>query len=161
MATFDVDTLVDIGSDREILSENTSRNQGEGDNEKPDEEINEVLITEDFDIDEEIDFDVETLTIIDDSVTLSSELMIHHDVAVQLQNVGFEDVHLQFIPDVVPAAIESISNVPTPKATANKMCPSCGRSYSKATNLEKHLKICRKTKGRIIIPEILILHFTC
>ena len=136
-----------------MASNDDTRTDAQEENTKELEEA--FFITDDFDVDEDIDFDIETLKIIDDSVTTSAELIIHHDVSEQLKKAGFEDlpVHLEFIPDIAPAKIESSSITPNiqkkDSTTKNKMCPSCGRSYSKSAYLDKHLKICRRgSKGK-------------
>ena len=67
----------------------------------------------DWDVDEDINF--ESLKIFDDTERRSTEITIHHDVAQQLQAMGCEEVHLTFIPDVVPTNMNEIKNVPPAK----------------------------------------------
>ena len=74
---------------------------------------------EDWDFDEDVDF--ENLRIFDDTERKATEIIIHHDIAQQLQELGFDEVNLTFIPDAVPKQIEK---------TISKTESSCNISAS-------------------------------
>ena len=107
---------------------------------------------------DELDVDCELLSqirIIDESPSKSTEIVIHQDLAEQLRLSGFEDIPIQFIPDVKPVEIvpvhgqgnsstQDTSNAPS----TTKDCPSCGRAYSRQSYFEKHVKICHGTNGK-------------
>ena len=117
---------------------------------KPELEFPDADFADEFlEIDDDFEFDMEKLMIIDDSPSRSTEIVLHYDVSAHLQASGFEDLHLQFIPDnAVPSTTFTQISAPNKEAIRKiEMCPSCGRSYQKPSYLKKHLQICRRSNS--------------
>ena len=103
------------------------------------------LILEDWDFDPETEFDEQEMRIINDSPSTSTKIFLHHDLVKELEAIGFEELHLTFIPDAVPEKVSSLQpQQPEPKPSEKRirLCPSCGRTYTRQAYLQKHIEIC-------------------